>query len=379
MKRWIAALLICLFAVQPVTTYGENDALAGTESLSAAVLMEQQTSTRLWASNADGDCAVAGLSKLPALLTLAQSMDEGAIDPLAGMSVSSHAASIPGPTAFLDGGETVAANELMKAAVMISAGDAIMTLGENAYGSESVFVENINITMRQLGLTKTVIDAVGSGLKLTAWELATLGKAAAESKTFTQYCTLYMDSITHADGRETELVNANRLINNYAGCSGLMTGSSADDGYCGVFYAKRNGTNLIAVVVGAADAGKRTVAATALLDFGFSGFRTETLVKAGTPVVEAVPVRNGDVKSVDLVPRETVTIVLQSASGKLKKVFEAPSYLEAPLDINMVVCEVAFTGEDGNTVAAVPLYPAKEVAAFGIGDILLRIMAIFCA
>lgn len=381
MKRWIIMALLLAILLLPLPAWAENDggALPGTESLASAVLMEQQTSTRLWAANADRDCAVAGLCKLPALLTLAQSMDEGAIDPAAMMSVSSHAAEIPGPTAFLDSGETVAASELMKAAVMISAGDAIMTLGENAFGSESVFVENINITLRQLGLSKSVQDAVGTALKLTAWELAALGRAAAESKTFSQYCTLYLDSLSHADGRETELVNANRLLKSYAGCSGLLTGSSADDGYCGVFLVKRNGTNLIAVVLGAADANQRTLAATALLDYGFSGFRTETLAKADTPMAEAVPVRNGDLKSVDLVPKETVTVVLKSASGKLKKTLEAPAYLEAPLSTDIAVCEATFTGEDGSVIATVPLYPATAVAAFGIGDILLRIMGIFCA
>ena len=248
----------------------------------------------------------------------------------------------------------------MKAAVMISAGDAIMALGESAFGSESVFVENINITLRQLGLQPSVADAVGTNLKLSAWDLAALGKAAMESKTFSQYCTLYLDTLLHEDGRETELVNANRLIKSYAGCGGLMTGSSATDGYCGIFYAKRNGTAMIAVTLGAADANRRAAAAVALLDFGFAGYRTETIAKAGTALVEAVPVRNGDVKTIDLMPKETVTVVLESANGKLTKDYETPAYLEAPLDAGVPVGEMRFIAGDGGAVATVPLYPAKR-------------------
>lgn len=363
----------------PMRALAEQAVIGETAGLSGAVLAEATTMSRLWAESADTEFAVAGLSKLPAILTIAQAMDEGSVRADTVMRVSTHAASIPGPTAFLDGGEEIGAGELFKAAVMISAGDAIMTLGENAYGSESVFVENINVTLRQLGIEKTVHDALGTDTLFTVWELTTLGAAAAGSAAFSRYAALYYDGITHADGRETELVNANRLLNNYAGCVGVMTGSSASDGYCGVFYTVRNRTALIAVVIGAESAAKRASAAVALMDYGFANFRTETVSTASEVVVKGLPVRDGTVKSVDLVTRSTRTVVIEGRQGKLTAERTVPEYLEAPLTASTPVGSVSYRNEAGEVVAEVPLFPACDVEAFALLDILMRILAIYLA
>ena len=376
MKRFVSCLISILLCL-PAAASAETT-ISETDGVRAAVLMEAQTGERLWGKEADEPRRVAGLSKLPAILTLAQAVDDGTIAASQEMTVSAHAADVPGPTAFLEKDERIAAGELIKAAVMISAGDAIMTLGENAYGSESVFMENIQVTMQQQGLPREVANALGTELTLSAWELATLGRAAADSRTFRQSCGLYLDSITHADGRETELVNANRLINQYAGASGLLTGSSQEDGYCGAFYAERNGTHLLAVVIGAQDAVRRTAAAVALLDYGFTNYRVETLSKRGEALVKGVAVRDGDVKHIDLVAKETELVVLETARGKLTSAHNAPEYLEAPLDAEIPAAEMTFTGEDGSAVATVSLYPAQSVAAFGVRDILLAIVKMFC-
>ncbi len=380
MKKQIAVmLLVMIIMTMPFVAFAEQATLSETDDLRAAVLMELQTGTRLWAKEADTSYAVAGLSKLPAILTLAQAFDDGLITESTLMQVSRHADSITGPTAFLEGGEQIAASELIKAAVMISAGDAIMALGENAFGSESVFADNINVTLRQLGLNKTATDALGTNLQFAPWELAVLGAAAQSSGTFSKYCALYLDRIAHPDGRETELVNANRLLKNYSGCSGLLTGSSPTDGYSGVFSVQRGGTQLIAVVIGAQSAVRRTAGAVALLDYGFANFRAETLASAQTPFVTAVPVRDGNVKTVDLVPEKTQTVVLESTQGKLTKQLDLPEYLKAPLLPDEAVGSVTFLSESGEEVLIMPLYPAHEVEAFGMRDILLRIAGLFVA
>ena len=230
MKRLLAILtLICTACYASAAMAAVDVSMAGAGV--SAVLMEPETQTRLFDGGADERHSVAGLVKLPAILTLAQAFDEGTVQEETKVHVSERAAGVGGPTAFLERGEEISSGELIKAAVMISAGDAIMALGESVYGSESVFTENINVTLRQLGLSANATDVLGTGLRFSPWELATLGRGALKSDTFMRYAALYMDSISHGDGRETELVNANRLIRNYAGCTGLLTGSSPEDVY----------------------------------------------------------------------------------------------------------------------------------------------------
>lgn len=377
MKRLLSCLLAVTMLLAAPVALADIPNIAEADGMTGAILMEPGTGTRLWGKDADMERSVAGLSKLPAILTLAQAFDEGSISESTMMRVSEKAAAIAGPTAFLNANEEIAARELIKSAVMISAGDAIMTLGETAYGSESIFVENINVTLRQLGMNKAMTDAMGNGMLFSPWELATLGKAAVKSPTFSKYCMLYLDAVAHADGRETELVNANRLIKNYSGCKGVLTGSSATDGYCGVFAAERNGTCLVAVVTGGENAVKRTAAAVALLDYGFANYRVETLCKAGNALAKDVPVRDGDVRTVNLVPREDVVMVTESKKAKLTLGLEVPEYLEAPVAADVSVGTATYTDEAGKSVATVPLYVEREIPAYGIKDLLLRIIALF--
>lgn len=377
-KRLLIRLLCAALLLCPALTLSDGPGIANITELSAAVLMEPHTLTRLYGDRADEKLPVAGLTKLPAILTLCQAMDEGLLGGGGAVTVSQRAAGIPGPSAFLTAGEAMDVTALIKAAVMISAGDAIMALGEAAYGSESVFVENINVTLRQIGLAGGVQDAMGAGATFSAWDLAMLGKAALGSKTFMTYCCLYLDSMTHPDGRTTELVNANRLIKNYAGCRGLLTGSSATDGYCGIFAASRSGTELICVVIGSANAAKRTAAAVSLLDYGFAGFKTHVLAEAGQVLAENVPVEGGDLKTVNLVARAGLRLVTESGRGKLTTAPALPEKLTAPLFPDTPVGNMEYRFEDGALAASVPLYPEATVHPFGIKDILLRIIGIYC-
>lgn len=347
------------------------------EGVRAAVLVDGAGASMLCGANEGEALSVAGLSKLPALLTLAQAFDEGMIREDAAMHVSSRAAGVTGPTAFLERGEEMPADELMKAAVMISAGDAILTLGEGAYGSESVFVDNINATLRLAGVERTVTDALGTSLTLTAAELALLGRAAAQSETFQRYCALQLDQLRHADGEETELVNANRMVRTYAGCFGLLTGSSSQDGYCGVFAATRSGMTLIAVVLGAQNTATRFSAASSLLDYGFAAYRAEPLLSAGEVVLSGVPVEDGTVRQVDLVAREAVTLLLPRAQERPSLAEEAPELLSAPLSRQTAVAEARFVNAAGETVARVPLYPAEDVPLFRLTDIFRAIFRDF--
>ncbi len=358
----------------PLRTDAAQTSMSQQENVKAALLIEVQTGKRLWELNADKAFPVAGLSKLPSLLTLTQTVDEGSLAPDAAIRVSERAAAVTGPTAFLENAEEISASELLKAAVMISAGDAITALGEAAYGSESVFCGNVNITLEQMGIQKEVADSLGSLAEFSASDMAMLGSAACASVSFSKYCLLYFDSITHADGRMTELVNANRLLNNYAGCTGLLTGSSQTDGYCGVFSASRGGTALIAVVIGAESAAVRAAAAVEMLDFGFANFRLVTLAQQDEAFVTELPVRNGNIKKVNLIARERIDEVVDAQAGALTEQVNAPEYLEAPFDATTVLGSVDFLDGSGEAIASLPLYASEPAAAYGVKDLLKRIM-----
>ena len=145
MRRFLCLFVacLCLLAVVPAVALAE-----GYDCKSCLVVGEGQQ-TPLLERKGDVSLSAAGLCKLPAVLTLCRAFDNEVIEENTLMSVSRRAAGISGPTAFLEAGEQIAAGELLKAAVMLSAGDALCTLGENAFGSESVFCQNISVTCRE--------------------------------------------------------------------------------------------------------------------------------------------------------------------------------------------------------------------------------------
>ncbi|MCL2671127.1 MAG: hypothetical protein FWF10_03715 [Clostridiales bacterium] len=379
MRKLFCIFLIFTFLCLPAAARAEGgvdafETLPQTATAKAVLLTPAQADLVIAESASDKSLAVAGLAKLPAILTLALAFDEGLIKGDTAMQVSKKAAEVSGPTAFLESGERMPAGDLMKAAIMISAGDAIWTLGENAFGSEQVFLKNIEATMQKLGLSLTLTDCVGTGTAFTAQELAAIARAAAKSPTFLGYAIKYMDTLHHSDGRSTELVNANRMIRNYSGCRGLLTGSSRDDGYSGVFYAERGGVGYVAVVIGCKNSEERFAAATSLFDYAYANCKLQTLAQEGAPTLTAYPVQDGDVRELDLYPHESVVSLLRKSDGELQVTYDLPEVLSAPLFADVPVGHVYYGyANESEPRFAIALYPAHDVLAFGFWHLILRL------
>ena len=372
MRRFLCMILTVFILLVPLRTWGEEDPVDS--AVPAYCLMLSGRAEPLLDRKGTEAKAVAGLRKLPAVLTLCRAFDSGLIVESTGMQVSPHAASISGPTAFLESGERIEAGELLKAAVMISAGDAIVTLGENAFGSESVFLNNIQVTLKELGVARTLTDCLGTGTAFSAEDLCALGVAAARSEHFCRWAGRYMEHIVHAGGRETELVNANRMIRSYSGCFGLMTGSQKEEGYSGVFAVKRQEVVYVAAVIGTKSSEARFAAATALFDYAFAAFQPVRLAGAGEVAAPDWPVLSGDRDAVDLVAHEDASLLLARQAGKVDRRLDVPDPLTAPLSTEVSVGNAVFLlgGEEVFTVA---LYPAEDVISHSLLDLLRRITA----
>ena len=371
MRRFVSLVLTVFILLLPVGTWGEDPVDL---AVPAYCLVLPGRAESLIDKKGTEPMAVAGLRKLPAVLTLCRAFDSGLIAESTGMQVSPRAASIPGPTAFLESGERIEAGELLKAAVMISAGDAIVTLGENAFGSESVFLNNIQVTLKELGVDRTLTDCLGTGVAFSALDLCALGAAAVKSEHFCRWSGQYMEHIVHAGGRETELVNANRMIRSYSGCFGLMTGSQKEEGYTGVFAVKRQEVVYVAAVIGAKSSEERFTAAGALFDYAFATFQPVRLSGAGEVVVPDWPVLYGDRETVDLVAHEDASLLLNKQAGKVDRRLDVADPLTAPLCAAEPVGSAVFS-LGGEEVFSLPLFPAADVASHSLMDLMRRVSA----
>lgn len=373
--RAAATLLLLASLILPATpVFAVEVSMA---DASGALLVEATTQQTLLEQDADTPRSVAGLAKLPAVLTLCEAVDQGKLDLQSEIAVSEKAAGVGGPTAFIEGGEVISAAPLMKAAVMICAGDAITALGETLFGSETAFVEAINTRLKELGVQVTLDNATGAGTQLTPRQLALIGAALMKSPTFTAHSKLTLENFTHPDGRETELVNANRMLRSYAGCTGVATGSSPSDGYCGVFAVTRGDTQLICVVTNCRNSSTRFAVASSMLDQAFATKKAQKLAEKGEVIAESVRVRGGKRREVNLVARDTIVLLLDKSEPALVAVENIPKQLDAPLDTNSVVGSVSYQTADGVEKGKVELVPQVDVEQAVLREIIRSLLLSF--
>ena len=371
MRRMISLMITFIIFVSFVPT-------AGADTSNTAFCIKPLHSDLIIAeNNADEWLNIAGVTKLPAVLTLCLAFDKGLIDENAQVKVSASAASIGGPSAYLSKGEAIPAKDLIRAAVMISAGDAIYALSEHAFGSEDVFVNNINLTMRAAGVEKELPDCIGTYMTFSCKELIALGEVAAESQTFRKYCAEKYAVLEHADGRKTELATANKLLNSLPGCFGLFTGSSKDDGYCGVFACRRGEATYICAVIGAPNSKTRFETASKLFEEAFGNYKYTIICDPDEPVLEGYPVEGGDVDSIDLYAQESCGLLMKKSGGDPQKRIDLPETLTAPLDPEHAVGSIAFYDADGALLLEAALYPKEPVRANGFSEIWKRVLKLF--
>ena len=245
-------------------------------------LMDANTGTILAENNSTEKREVASMVKLMTSLLTMEKIERGEWTLDTELLVSDYAASMEGSQAFLDAGKTYKIDDLLKSVIVASANDSSVVLAENYAGSEPKFVDIMNAKAKELGMNDTLYGNA-TGLPAlnqysTAQDVAKILRVVAKHDLYHKYSTIWMDKLVHSSGRETELVNTNRLVKYYPGCDCGKTGFTDEAGYCLSASAKRNDMRLISVVMGAKTTSDRFTASSNLLNYGFSNFKNVKVV-----------------------------------------------------------------------------------------------------
>ena len=298
----------------------------------AAVLMERDTGKILYSLNHTEKSAPASITKIMSLLLIMEAIDEGKLTLETQVTASEHACSMGGSQIWLEPGETMTVDELLKATVIASANDATVALGEAVSGSEEAFVKAMNKKARELGMLDTKfmncsgLDAEGH--YSTAKDIALMSCALLKHDLIKNYTTVWMDELR---GGESQLVNTNKLVRFYDGATGLKTGTTSEAGFCVSASAERQGMELCAVVLGASNNDGRFGSAKKLLNYGFAnwGLHTVTVNKKDIP---SLKIEKGCEKFVDAVPAGKGKYLIENgAEGELETVIDIPESLDAPI------------------------------------------------
>lgn len=298
----------------------------------SAILMEVQTGEILYEMNSDQALPPASITKIMSLLLICEALDRGDISTEDVITASEQAAGMGGSQIWLEAGEAMTVDDLLKAAVIASANDATVALAEAVAGSEEGFVAMMNARAGDLGLSGThFVNCTGldaEGHLTTAHDVAVMSCELIKHDIIKNYSTVWTDSLR---GGESELVNTNRLVRFYSGATGLKTGTTSSAGYCLSATAERGGMELAAVVMSAETTADRFAGAKKLLDYGFANYRFEKIVpelKAGL----SAKVSHGTEKSVPVRLEGGLNLLTKkSDSGEIGQQVILKENLTAPI------------------------------------------------
>ena len=371
MKRIICFLICASFTISalPVFAEGENETDLGIDAREA-LLMEEESGEVLYEMNADERVPIASVTKIMTMLLIMEAVDNGQITLDDMVTVSENAMSYGGSTMFLETGEQLTVNDMLKGIAVASANDGCVAMAEHLAGSESAFVDMMNKKADELGMENTHfmntngLDA--DGHYSSARDVAIMSRELIKHRTIFNYTSIWMDTLR---GGKFQLANTNKLIRFYDGANGLKTGSTSKALCCLSAAAMRDDMQLIAVVLGAPTSDKRFEGARALLDYGFANYGVNTVVTAGDSMGSA-PVAKGTAQEVGMIAADTYRMLGKKGNGsEVDKEIVLNENITAPVAAGdkLGVLRISSGGE---TLAEIDLTASGEVKRKSIGSIL---------
>lgn len=339
-----------------------------------AILIEQNSGKVLYDYNMHEKLRPASVTKVMTILLIMEALDSGKISLTDKVPCSERASSMGGSQIWLDTTEELTVDEMIKAICVVSANDCTVAMAEYLEGSEEAFVEKMNEKAKELGMNDTTFKNCHGidedGHVTSAYDIAIMsGELLKNHPQITNYTTIYMDSLR---GGKSELVNTNKLVRNYEGCTGLKTGSTSLALFNLSASATRNGLSLIAVVMKGETSSKRFEEARKLLDYGFTNYEYKELGKAND-IVGIANIEKGIEGEVEAVLSSDAGVVIKKAkNNNISQNIEIFNNISAPITKGQKVGELTFSLDD-EIIAKVDLVSNKDVYKYSLGTMIKKV------
>lgn len=342
----------------------------------SCILMEASTGTVLYESNADEALRPASVTKIMSVLLIMEAVEAGKISFDDTVSCSENAASMGGSQVYLEPGEEMTVDELLKCVLISSANDATVALAEHVAGDEAAFVARMNERAAELGMENThfvntngLDDAEDAESHLiSARDIAIMSRELiTKHREIFKYTTVWMDSIRNG---AFGLTNTNRLVRFYRGATGLKTGSTSKAGFCISATAERDGMSLIAVIMGSPTRDVRNEAAKTLLDYGYANY---AVYKSEGGSGDALPVTGGVADSVGTSYGEFSAVLKKGNEKNVTETVTLNESTAAPVKSGDIVGEVTYSIGD-EIIGKVPVIASEDVAKISYWGLILRLL-----
>lgn len=384
MKKIASVLLIKLLIVTSLASpiYAEGNAdIDLAENSKSAILIEKDTGNVLYEKQPNEKLPPASMTKIMTLILIMEALEQGKISLEEKVTVSEHAASMGGSQIFLEAGEEMTVEDLLKGVAIASGNDASVALAEKIAGSEKAFVKMMNEKVKSLGLENThFVNTTGLPANdhySTAHDMAMMAKELLKYEDITKYTSIYEDYLRKGTEDEFWLVNTNKLVRFYKGVDGLKTGYTSEAKYCLTATAKRDDMRVIAVVMGADTTKERNADISQMLDFAFSQYETKPVYDRHEPVDKIHMIRAEEEK-IEVVTEDKVSLLVKNGEEveDMEKVIEYKKDLSLPIKKNERVGALKIK-VNGEVVSETPLIVQENVNNANLWTLMKRAMQHF--
>lgn len=380
MKRVLSVLLVAVLIVPLCITVNAQEDMPVEVKAKAAVLMDQTTGKVLMKMNEHEKLYPASVTKIMSMLLVMEAIDSNKIRLTDIVTTSPVAASKGGSQIWLKEGETMSVDELLRATAVYSANDACTALGEYVAGSDEAFVTMMNERAAELGMKNTHFENC-TGLDddtenhlTTAYDIALMSRELMKHELIKEYTTVWMDSLRNG---QTELVNTNKLIRFYNGATGLKTGTTNKAGCCVSATATREGTSLIAVVMGSDNSTDRFEGAKAMLNWGFANYSTVTPQIDKALIADVNILRGEERKITPQIPPAISVLIPKGREKDIVRDVQIAAEAEAPVESNQTLGKVILT-LDGEVLGEYNLTAPHFVDRLSFKTVFCRLLAVIC-
>jgi serine-type D-Ala-D-Ala carboxypeptidase (penicillin-binding protein 5/6) len=326
MKKYILMITILvitlsLFSIQVMAEEGsatQKKSLDLAPEAKSGILIERDTGKVMYEKQANEKLPPASMTKIMTLLLIMEELEKGSLKKDDVIRISENAASMGGSQIFLEAGEEMTVNDLLKGIAIASANDASVALAERIAGSEEEFVNRMNDKVKELGLENTHFQNT-TGLPAenhysTAHDMAMMAKELLSHESITEYTSIYEDYLRKGSEDEFWLVNTNKLVRFYPGVDGLTTGFTNEAKYCLTATAKKNDMRVIAVVMGVDTPKERNAVVSKMLDYAFNTYETKKLFDKGQEITK-LDLLKGEQKDVNVVASESISTLYKKGES----------------------------------------------------------------
>ncbi|WP_255247900.1 D-alanyl-D-alanine carboxypeptidase family protein [Paenibacillus sp. 7523-1] len=286
-------------------------------SARSAILMDADTGTVIFEKNSHDQLPPASITKIMTMLLTIEAIDSGKLKLTDKVRTSEYAASMGGSQIFLEPGEEMTVDDMLKGIAMASGNDASVAMAEKIAGSEEAFVQQMNERAKELGMKDTHF-ANCNGLPVenhysSAHDIALMSRELLKHSGITKYTGAYQDYLRKDTEKPFWLVNTNKLVRFYSGADGLKTGYTSEAKFCLSATAMKDGLRTVAVVLGEPNTKTRNAEVSSMFDYAFGQYTMKPLYKAGDQL-GSLKIEKGEVAELPLTATQNYSVLMRKGA-----------------------------------------------------------------